>query len=296
MSHPCPECGGPSINTIEADGTAWCGRCVMALVRDVHGDTFAEVFFGAEDGSELAHLEDDELYAACRTNGKRATKRQMEAMHEALVRIVEEVAPCTVRQVYYQATTHGVVDKTEAGYDRVQRALVDLRRSSRIPYRKITDNTRWQIKPATYGGLKDALEETARLYRRAVWSDVDAYVELWLEKDALAGVVQPVTAKFDVPLMVARGFSSLSFLHAAGEDIAALDKPAHIYHTSATMTLQGYVQAKRSRNRCVILHRRRKFISSVLPCSPSRSATGNFHPVRPRPAIAERRRSVMPKA
>jgi hypothetical protein len=150
--------------------------------------------------------------------------------YEALVRIVREVRPCTVRQVYYQATVHGVVEKTEAGYDRVQRALVALRRNYRIEYRDITDNTRWQIRPTTYSNVEQALAATARLYRRAVWDDVDAYVEFWLEKDALAGVVHPVTAKYDVPLMVARGFSSLSFLHSAGEDIAALEKPAYIYH------------------------------------------------------------------
>jgi hypothetical protein len=184
----------------------------------------------AADDDPVWALDDDELYAACRVYRRKATKRQMEARYEALVRIVERIRPCTVRQAFYQATVFGVVEKDEAGYDRVQRALVELRRSKRIPYRSITDSTRWQIKPTTYDSLKDALEETARFYRRAVWADVDAYCEVWLEKDALAGVVDPITARYDVPLMVARGFSSLSFLHSAGEDIAALDKPAFIYH------------------------------------------------------------------
>lgn len=178
----------------------------------------------------VAGMVDREVYAACRTNGRRATQLQMAALYEALTRIVAEIKPCTVRQVFYQATVRGAVVKDESGYDRVQRALVELRRSGRVPYRSITDNTRWQIKPTTYDSLQDALESTAALYRRAVWADTDAYVEVWLEKDALAGVVQAVTAKYDVPLMVARGFSSLSFLHSAAEDIAALDKPAYIYH------------------------------------------------------------------
>jgi hypothetical protein len=133
------------------------------------GKEFAEIYGGFQNDEdedlEAAFVPDDELYAACRTNGVRATKRQMEALHEALVRIVKEIAPCTVRQVFYQATVRSVVDKTEAGYDRVQRALVVLRRNGRIGYRQITDNTRWQIKPTTYTGLQDALQETARLYR-----------------------------------------------------------------------------------------------------------------------------------
>src|SRR5205823_1528517 len=60
--------------------------------------------------------------------------------------------------------------------------------------------------------------------------DSDAHVEVWLEKDALAGVLLPVTALYDVPLMVARGYASLSFLHSAAQYINGLDVPAYIYH------------------------------------------------------------------
>ena len=61
-------------------------------------------------------------------------------------------------------------------------------------------------------------------------TDADCYVEIWLEKDALSGVVYPVTRQYDVPLMVARGYASLSFLHNAAEDISNLEVPAYIYH------------------------------------------------------------------
>ncbi len=53
---------------------------------------------------------------------------------------------------------------------------------------------------------------------------------MWLEKDALSGVIYPVTSLYDVPLMVARGYASLSFLHGAAEYINELDVPAYIYH------------------------------------------------------------------
>src|SRR6516162_2310951 len=58
----------------------------------------------------------------------------------------------------------------------------------------------------------------------------NAYAEIWLEKDALAGVILPVTSMYDVPLMVARGYASLSFLHSAAEYINTLDVPSYIYH------------------------------------------------------------------
>ena len=56
------------------------------------------------------------------------------------------------------------------------------------------------------------------------------YVEVWCEKDALAGVLMEETEVYDVPLMTARGYSSLTFLHSAAMAIRAKDKPAFIYH------------------------------------------------------------------
>ena len=50
------------------------------------------------------------------------------------------------------------------------------------------------------------------------------------QKDALSGVIIPETNYYDVPLMVARGYASLSFLHSAAEGISEIGKPAYIYH------------------------------------------------------------------
>ena len=95
---------------------------------------------------------------------------------------------------------------------------------------QLADNTRWQRKPDTFDSVEDALRETARFYRKNLWRDADSYVEVWLEKDALAGVIYPATSMYDVPLMVARGYASLSFLYNAAEYINDLDVPTFIYH------------------------------------------------------------------
>lgn len=172
------------------------------------------------------------VYVASPINVRRAraTRAEMQDREDALVEILSEIQPATVRQVYYQATVRGLVEKTEAGYSRVQRALVDLRRAGRIPYGWIADNTRMMRKPRSYDGLADLIEQTAKLYRRNLWRDADAYAEVWLEKDALSGVIYPVTSEFDVPLMVARGYSSLTFLHEAAEYMAGENRPVYVYH------------------------------------------------------------------
>ena len=105
-----------------------------------------------------------------------------------------------------------------------------MRRAGELPYDWLADNTRWQRKPRTFGSVEEALRDTARFYRKSLWADADSYVEIWLEKDALSGVIYPVTSLYDVPLMVARGYASLSFLHTAAEYIGTLDVPTYIYH------------------------------------------------------------------
>jgi hypothetical protein len=160
----------------------------------------------------------------------RSTKVEIEQRRQQLYDIVSAGWPMTVRQVFYQATVRGIVEKAESGYAKVQTDLTVMRRADDLPYGWLADNTRWQRKPNTFNSVKDALKETARFYRKALWADADSYVEIWLEKDALAGVVYPVTDAYDVPLMVARGYASLSFLHNAAEYINDLIVPAYIYH------------------------------------------------------------------
>ncbi len=160
----------------------------------------------------------------------RPRDREVERRRDALVDIVRAAQPATVRQVFYLAETLGLVPKSDEGYRRVQNDLVLLRREARIPYGWITDGTRWQRKPGTFDGIAEALQTTAEGYRKSLWRNADAYVEIWCEKDALSGVIYPVTSLYDVPLMVARGYSSITFLHSAGQYIAQLDVPAYIYH------------------------------------------------------------------
>jgi hypothetical protein len=155
----------------------------------------------------------------------------MEAIKEAIIEVLKEDLPMTCRQVFYRLVSVGAIGKTEAEYKgTVIRLLCDMRRAKEIPFDWIADNTRWMRKPVTHGSLAQALNRTAETYRRSVWDNQDAYVEVWLEKESLAGVVAQVTRTWDVPLMVTRGYPSLSFLHSAAETIAAESKPSFLYY------------------------------------------------------------------
>ncbi len=152
------------------------------------------------------------------------------ALMDALADVLEEQHPMSVRGAFYAASVAGRVPKTEAGYTKVQRLLVRMRKQGLIPWGWITDGTRWRRGPRTFDGVEEALEATAHLYRRSLWDRAPARLEVWLEKEALAGVLFPVTNQWTVDLMVCKGYPSLSFLHEAAEAAKAANKPLIVYY------------------------------------------------------------------
>ena len=170
-------------------------------------------------------------YHASPIKRRRATAAEMEERAEFLIAYAREHHPVTVRSLYYQAEVHGIpgIDKTEAGYAKVLHQALQLRREGRLPYQWIADSSRYMRKPQTWDRWEDALAETARTYRRNLWQDADAHVEVWCEKDALSGVIEPVTWKHDVPLMVSRGFTSETFVFSAVEAYRGSARPLVVY-------------------------------------------------------------------
>jgi hypothetical protein len=155
----------------------------------------------------------------------------MTAIRAAINDILSKDNPQTVRQVFYALTVRGVIAKDEVEYKRtVVRLLGEMREANEIPFEWIADNTRWMRKPTTFTGLDACLDATSDFYRRNLWAAMPVYVEVWCEKDALAGVLLTETNIYDVPLMTARGYSSISFAYSAARTIKAKNKPAYVFH------------------------------------------------------------------
>jgi hypothetical protein len=171
------------------------------------------------------------VYGTSTVKRLRRTQSQIGQLDDALVSIVQEQKPMTVRQVFYQGTVRRLVPKEEGqGYRVIQRRLVELRESGRVPYSWITDNIRFVHGYTRYGGVEDFAQEVSSLYRRDYWRDAAVRVEIWIEKDALASVIAPVVIhEWGLQLHVARGFSSISYLHQAADTLVNDGRPAFIY-------------------------------------------------------------------
>jgi len=170
-------------------------------------------------------------YGTSPTKRKRRTKAEIEALDALLCEIVEQFRPVTVRQVFYQAVNRGLVPKSETkGYRVVQRRLVVLRQSGDIPHGWIVDGTRYVHGHRRYEDLDEFTSYAAGLYRKDYWASADVNVEVWLEKDALKGVLVPtVVDECGLGLHVTRGFASITYLQEAAEDIEFDGRPTYVY-------------------------------------------------------------------
>lgn len=172
------------------------------------------------------------VYGSSTVKRERRTRGELAAVDDAIIEAVALEHPITLRGVFYRVVSMGAVEKTEHGYRLIGRQLLKLRRAGSIRYDWITDGTRWINKPDSYDDLDQMLEDAAASYRRAVWHDQTAEVQIYSEKDAISGVVLPVTRRWDVPLGIVRGYSSESFAWSVAQsiiDAAANGKDTHVY-------------------------------------------------------------------
>jgi hypothetical protein len=171
---------------------------------------------------------DPAVYRPSAVKRSRRTDAQLADIDAVILEVLQDEHPATLRGTFYRVMSAGAVAKSEAGYKLVGRQVLKLRRSGDLPYSWITDGTRYIVKPDSYTDLDQMLEDAASSYRRMLWRDQAVNVQMFTEKDALTGVIYEVTAQWDVPLGVLRGYSSESFAWSVAESLSRR-KPTVMY-------------------------------------------------------------------
>jgi hypothetical protein len=123
----------------------------------------------------------------------------------------------TLRQLYYQFVARGVQDEkgrpfpnTIKSYKRLGACINDARLAGLIDWDAIEDLTRGLMGNIHYDSPLNALESLRAGYGIDLWEGQPYRVEVWIEKQALAGVIAPICAKWDVPFLACRGYVSQS--------------------------------------------------------------------------------------
>jgi hypothetical protein len=145
--------------------------------------------------------------------------------------IVLEEQPLTVRRVLYRCASQGIVAGTDDScYNQVQRLVLQLRRKSFLNYRWISDSTRSRDKNSSWSGLEDFSETARNAYRKDLWSRQAWHIEVFTEKDAMSGVLRPITREYDIHLNVIRGQVSESFAWTIADEWSRIDKPIQVLY------------------------------------------------------------------
>jgi hypothetical protein len=148
-----------------------------------------------------------------------------------LAQIVEDLGPITVRGAFYRAVSAGLFPGTDhKHYGAAQRMILKLRRCDCVSYGKIVDSTRRRFRPSSWNGISDFMETVASAYRLDFWTRQKTHVEVFVEKDAMSGVLEPVTKELNVNLNVTRGFCSETMVMDIAQCWNQITKPIQVYY------------------------------------------------------------------
>jgi Arc/MetJ-type ribon-helix-helix transcriptional regulator len=121
----------------------------------------------------------------------------------------------TLRQLYYQFVARGFIPNKDTEYKRLGELVNDARMAGLIDWDRITDRTRNLRELNHWDSPSQILDDVAAQYRSPKWKSQPNYVEVWIEKDALVGVVQQAADAVDVPYFSCRGYTSQSEMWTA---------------------------------------------------------------------------------
>ena len=116
----------------------------------------------------------------------------------------------TLRQLYYQFVARDLIPNTQQSYKRLGKIVNDGRLAGAIDWDSITDRTRNLQSNSHWSSPESIIDSAAAGYEIDKWAGQDKRVEVWIEKDALVGVIESVCTENDVPFFACRGYNSQS--------------------------------------------------------------------------------------
>lgn len=123
----------------------------------------------------------------------------------------------TLRQVYYQLVARDYIPNNERSYKNTGELINNARLAGLIDWYAIQDRTRNLRKNSHWESPADIMRSVHYSYAIDKRFDQPNYIEVWVEKDALIGIVQQISSKLDVPCFSCRGYVSASEMWAASQ-------------------------------------------------------------------------------
>jgi len=123
----------------------------------------------------------------------------------------------TLRQLYYQFVSRGFIENKEAEYKRLGNLINDARLAGMIDWNCIVDRTRKIKSNSHWSQPSEIVTDCINAYKIDKWEGQRYRPEVWIEKDALIGVIENICIQNDVSYFSCRGYVSQSSMWRASE-------------------------------------------------------------------------------
>lgn len=123
----------------------------------------------------------------------------------------------TVRQIYYQFVARDWLKNTLKDYKALASTINDARLAGKIDWDRIVDRTRFLRSVNTWDSPESIISGCAAQYKEDLWRTQKNRIEVWIEKDALVGVIERVCEQHRVPFLSCRGYTSQSEMWGAAQ-------------------------------------------------------------------------------
>lgn len=150
---------------------------------------------------------------------RRKTLEQIDQANRIIAEYQAEGLTLTLRQLYYQFVARDLLPNSQRSYDSLGRNISNARLAGLVDWGAIEDRTRFLRGRQTSHNPQSAIRSLLRRYCIDMWKGQDARLEVWIEKDALLGVIERVCFDHDVDYFACRGYVSQSELYEAGKRI-----------------------------------------------------------------------------
>lgn len=153
-------------------------------------------------------------------NFRADTLRQIEVANQIIREYLAQGYRLTLRQIYYQHVARGLIENSEKSYKRMGELLNNGRLAGLIDWSAIEDRTRNLRGTFHLDNPEEAIRDAYEQFRLDKWEPQPNRCEVWVEKDALAGVVSRVCGRNDIDYFACRGYVSQSEMYDAARRIA----------------------------------------------------------------------------
>ena len=150
-----------------------------------------------------------------------ATLLLIEQANKIIAEYADQGFNLTLRQLYYQFVARDLIPNNQRSYKRLGEHVNNGRLAGLIDWKAIVDRTRNVRSPSTWGEPVDILRSAWSSYAEDKWADQPRRVEVWIEKDALVGVIEGICTDLQVPYFSCRGYTSQSEVWAASKRFRA---------------------------------------------------------------------------